>query len=915
MNDWLRQIRFRVRALFRRRDLEAEMAEEMRAHLEFEADARRAQGAGEEQARTMARRAFGGAEQMKERCRDELRFMWLEQIGQDVRYAIRALVKAPSFTITAVLTLAFGIGVNAALFTVYNVVALRPLPVRDPDGLVKITGADSRRGGYYPRFSYGEYLAYCDGTQTLTAIAAINDAVTGIDGELANDPDKTFEIRGPGTVPVQYVSDNYFEVLGAEMKLGRGFRPEENSAPGREPVIVLSHLFWQSRLHSDPNVLGRTIVLNRPYTVIGVTAPEFSGQQPAPPAGWIPAMMWGRAADYGPRSVAAFQLIGRMKPGVTEQQAKVDLDVIATRWARDFPSPEGNRDLVRLERGLKFVSIPMNARTLAALGPVILGFFLVLIIACTNVANLLLARGVTRQQEIGMRLTLGASRGRMIRQLFTENLLLSAVGAAVGLALAVWTLQLLQPMILGRLPADWMIEARRWYFLEMGPDWRVAGFTAGLTLIAALAAGLLPAMQAAHTDLVTTLKNEGTGFGRKLSQSRLRSLLVISQVAICLTLLSCAGLLARNLFALRQTDVGFDPRQVFNMIGAARSKQPFDRAAVEAVAATLRTLPGVAAATTAADAPLSSRGGTTALVKLADAPERNGAVEKIRAFRVSGELFETFGITLARGRGFERGDMEPGARAIVLSEALARRWWPNGDALGKTVAINDMLFAGRAAPAGAETWREFEVVGVARDVLSRVEDTERLLIYLPFAMDDKSRALLFARPRGDSPAALEEIVRDAGTKGIDVRFNRRMSDFLEEQMLPYHGLAVLSGGLGALALLMASVGLYGVMAFAVSQRTREIGIRVALGATGQRVVALFVRQGMKLVAVGLGLGVLGGLGFARLLAKILYGIGGAFDPMAFGAVTLLFGVIAMFACWLPARRATKVDPMVALRAE
>ena len=912
----LRPILHRFLGLFRRKQHETEMNDELRSHLDGLIERNLAAGMSPEAARYAALRDFGGIEQIKERARDERRSAWAESFFQDLRYAARALRKTPSFTITAVLTLAFGIGVNAALFTVYNVVALRPLPVRDPDGLVKITGRDSKRGGFYPGFAYAEYLAYREGSTALSGLAAINEAVAGIDGELGNDPDKSFEVRGPGTVPVHFVSENYFEVLGAEMKLGRSFRPEENSAPDQAPVIVLSHLFWQRRLHGDPAVLGRTISLNRKlYTVIGVTASEFSGQQPAPPAGWMPAMSWGRAgADYGPRGVPAFRLIGRLQPGVTEHQAKADLDVIAARWAQAYPSPEGGKDSVQLERGMKFVSIPLNAKSLAALGPVVLGFGLVLVIACTNVANLLLARGVTRQQEIGVRLTLGASRGRMIRQLLTENLLLSALGAVVGLALAIWTLQFLQPLILGRLPADWMGEARRWQFLDIGPDWRVAGFTAAIALVTALAAGLLPAMHAAGADLVTTLKN-GTSFGRKLSQSRLRSLLVISQVAVCLTLLSCAGLLARNLFALRHVEVGFDAARVFTAGAAPRNKSaPPQRESIEQAVAVLRTLPGVAAAATAADAPLLGRSGATALVKRPDAAGSTG-VEKIRAHKISPELFETLGIALARGRGFTRDEIQSNARAVVVSEALARRLWPNGDAIGKSLPIGEQLFAPKGVSGAPEAFRECEVVGVARDVLSRVEDTNRQLIYVPLTGADTARPLLLLRPRSDSPSALAEIVRAAGAVGIDVYFNRRLSDFLYEQMLPFYGLAVLSGALGALALLMASVGLYGVMAFAVNQRTREIGIRVALGATAERVVGLFVRQGMKLVAVGLVLGVVGGSLFALLLAKILYGLGGAFDPAAFGAVTLIFAAVALFACWLPARRATKVDPMIALRAE
>ena len=906
----------RFAGLFRRKQREAEMSEEMRGHIDTLVERNLAAGMPPDEARYAALRAFGGVAQIAERARDERRSAWGEQVLQDLRYAVRQLRKTPSFTITAVLTLALGVGVNAALFTVYNTVALRPLPVKDPDGLIKIAGQSGRRGGFFPGFSHAEYLAYQEGNHVLAGLVAINEANASLGPDSAGgERDPMFEGRDPGTVPVQWVSGNYFEVLGAEMKLGRSFAPEECQSPGSAPVVVLSHLFWERHLHRDPNVLGTTLTLGRrAYSVIGVAAPEFAGQQPAPPAGWLPLTMWGGPADYGPKGAPAFRLIGRLRPGVTEQQAKADLDVIAARRAREFPGLE-SKDSVRLERGMRFVNIPLNARTLAAMTPLVLGFVMVLVIACTNVANLLLARGVTRQQEIGVRLSLGASRGRVLRQLLTENLLLCALGAAVGLGLALWTLQILQPIVLGQLPPEWAMETRRWHFLKAGPDLRVAAFTVGLTLIAALAAGLLPALHAAGANVSATLKNDGTVFGRRVSQSRLRNLLVISQVAVCLMLLSCAGLLARNLFELRQRDLGFDSRAVFS-VGVAAKIAPSDRGVAFGQALdTLQALPGVQAVGLAYRAPLLSGSGTTTLVRAVEAASAGGPAQDVRYCFVTPGFFETFGIPLNRGRGFTAAEAAAGARLIVVSESVARRFWPGQDAIGKAIAISEAPFAGRGQAVPPDAFRECEVIGVARDITSRVGEAEHELMYFPFVPGKVMSAPGFVRPRIDSPAALAEMVRAADAAGLTLQFTRRMSDYLDQEMLPFLGLAVLSGALGALAMAMAAVGLYGVMAFSVNQRVREIGIRVALGATAERVVGLFVRQGMRLVVIGLVVGLGGGALFAKLLAKILYGLGGAFDPVAFGVMTLLFSVIALLACWLPARRAAKVDPIVALRAE
>jgi predicted permease len=902
-----------LRALFRKEKLDAEMAEEIRAHLELQAAENERRGLSAAEARYAAQRSFGGVEQIKERARDERGWMWIDHFWQDLRYAVRALRKTPSFTITAILTLALGIGVNAALFSVFDMVALRPLPVKEPDNLVRLVGRDAR-GNRNRWFSHAEYLAYREGSRTLDGLLAVNDETrVSFQREAGAAPDLNFESGGPGTVPIELVSENYFGVLGGALQLGRAFLPEEVTT-GAAPVIVLSHLFWERYFNRDPKVIGTTFKLGRRMvTVIGVATAEFSGQAPVPPAGWLPLQAWhNRPADYGPNGPSMFLLIGRLKPGVNAAQAKAELDAVASRRAAEFPGANAKLS-VRLERGLHFMNFTRSPQSLAALGTLFLGFGLVLVIACTNVANLLLARGVSRQPEIGVRLTLGASRGRIVRQLLTENVLLCGLGAVLGLGLATWTLQLLLPIIVARLPVDWALETRRLPFFDPTPDLRVLGFTVLLTAGATLVAGLLPAWHAAGANLIATMQNQGTAFGRRIAPSRLRQFLVISQVAVCLMLLSCAGVLARNFFTLRQVDPGFDAHAVFRVLLTPNAAITDRNIAIRQALETVRAIPGVAACGVVNGAPLLGPAAHPRVRPVEAAA--GGTDEEVSASFVTGGFFDTFGIPLLRGRVFRELEQHAASRAIIVSESLARRLWPGQAAVGQTLAVSEAPWGSRERPAPAGAFRECEVIGVARDVMLRMGETDRRLLYLPLALEVPAPWPVFIRPRSDSAAALAEIVRAAEAGGIGLQFDRRHSYWLEQLVLPFYGLAILSGALGVLALGMASVGLYGLMAFSVNQRVREIGIRMALGATAEKVVALFVRQGMRLVTIGLALGLVGGGLFALVLRTLFFGLVDAFDPAAFGGVTLLFALLALFACWLPARRAAKVDPMVALRCE
>jgi macrolide transport system ATP-binding/permease protein len=884
----------------------------MQAHLDMLTERNLAAGKSPDEARHAALREFGGVAQFAELARDQRRSVWAEQIWQDVRYAVRSLAKSPSFTITAVLTLALGIGVNAALFSVVNMVALRPLPVKDPDNLVRIAGRNAR-GGNVGRFSHTEYLTYRDGNRTLDGLIAFAEARWRVATEAGEESEMVVAGRGFAVVPVELVSENYFAVLGGPLQLGRTFTPEETQL-GAAPVIVLSNVFWETRLHRDPQVVGTTLTLDRRVvTVIGVASPEFSGQQPVPPAGWLPLSAWsGHLALDEPAGRRALALFGRLKPGTTEAQVKAELDTIAARRAVEFPDDDAKHS-VQLERGLRFMSLTRTAKGTQFVGLVLFSFALVLMIACTNVANLLLARGVSRQAEIGIRLMLGASRGRIIRQLLTENLLLCGLGAVLGLGLAVWTLQLLLPVIVGRLPIEWAMETRHLAFFKAMPDLRVLGFTGLLAFGATLVAGLLPAWHASGASLYAAARNDGSAFGRRFTPSRLRHLLVVGQVAVSLTLLSCAGVLVRNLLEQRKAELGFDAHAVFEASLTSNAAIADRNVAFRQALETVRAIPGVAASAVTNAAPFLGYM-QTRIQSVGATADATG--EQVRAFFVSDGFFDAFRLPLQRGRTFRELELHSASRAIVVSETLARQLWPGQDPVGRTLGVSEESWASRERPMPAEAFRECEVIGVARDIMMHsMRDGNRHVVYLPYPRNTSSGDLVFVRPHHVSAAALTEIMRTAKAEGVELQFGRRHSFWVEFFMMPFYAFAVASAALGALALGMASVGLHGLMSFAVRQRVREIGVRVALGATTRGVVGLFVRQGMRLVAFGLALGVIGSGLFALLMSRIFHGFIETFDPVAFVAVTLLFAVIALFACWLPSRRAAKVDPMVALRTE
>ncbi len=689
----LRQLRgwlVRLFGLFRRARREREFAEELESHLAFHIEDNLRAGMSPEEARRQALIKLGGVTLAQELHREQRELPMLETLWQDLRFGLRMLRKNPGFSLIAIFTLALGIGVNTALFTVYDAFVLKPLPLQDPYSIVHITGIN-REGKYHPLFSYQDYLDYRDRNTSFTGLIAHNKFVAPF-GDAA--PDATSSSLLPTNfVTGHVVSGNYFAVLGAEMSLGRGFAPEEDRTPGAHPVLVLSHFWWQRQFNSDPQVIGKTVrVAGTPFTIIGVAAQGFIGTDPVSPQFWIPLMMrdqvvgsWNQRTWLTERKVDSFNLTGRLKPGVTLSQAQAELNVINEQLARAYPDSEHNKASIGVLSGATFIQLDAELQLLVA--PMLIAVGLILLIACVNVTNLLLARAAGRQREVAVRLALGASRLRIVRQLLTESVLLAALGGAAGLLLATWTIRLIYPLVLAQLPVPpAMIEG---FALDLSPDYRVFGFALLVSLIAGVAAGLAPALQSSRPNLSGALKDEGSTFGAQFSQSRLRNALVVTQIAVCLTLLIAAGLLTRNLQKLQNLDTGLVSKNVFTLYLSAQGSAQGPGHVNEffhQLATRLRTLPGVKSVSQAQRQPLTGRMNTTPITIAGQKPLTNRPLQANFNF-VSADYFQTLGLRITLGRGFTAQEEQAKAPVVLISESTARRFWPNESPLGKRLGI------------------------------------------------------------------------------------------------------------------------------------------------------------------------------------------------------------------------------------
>ena len=844
-----------------------------------------------------------------------------EEMFQDLRYGVRTLLKQPGFSLVVLLTLTLGIAVNTAVFTVFNALVLKPLPIKDVDSIVEVqkTPEPGQRGR---RFSYPDYQDYAARAQTMAGLTLVSEMGAPLGIEHAQQGETQREEFG--YVNCQLVSANYFSLLGANMALGRGFLPEEERTPNTHPVAVLSHYFWERAFKRNPAIIGQTIRLaGQPFTIVGVTAQDFIGTTPNRPACWLPVMMldtFRQATDaqasswHTDRNAASFGLWGRLKSGVTTAQAQAEMAMLTEQLGREYAG-ENRQPTVQLKRAPGFVSVEAEVGQIFLLIPISVA--LVLLIACANVANLMLARAAKRQKEIGTRLALGATRQRIIRQLLTESLLIALAGGALGSLLTWWSLNVLYPLLLAQFPLSGNFLASM--AIDLQPDYRVFGFTLLMVALTGVAAGLAPALQASRPNLTMALKGEGSVFGEQMSQSRMRNGLIVVQLAFSLMLLISAGLLVRNLQKLKTIDTGFETARLFTLevdLGNARAQQT--EGLRQQLEARLRLQADIQAVSRVSRAPLSGQAPET-LVALAGQTDRAHLPEISYDF-VSPKHLETLGVPLLSGRNFTEQETNAGTRVVVLSASAVRKLWPHfndsGQALGQTLGIE----AGDIRPASANnsaapaSFPPYQVVGIARDTITGIvfRGADPFL-YLPLNPGNPYGSQLLVRTRTDASRVMTSVRSEVNALAPDAALAMKpTTEWQELQTTPFRIAADVALGLGLAALLLAAIGLYGVMSFVVAQRTREIGIRVALGAEAHSILRLFLKQGLRLIAIGLVLGLLGGAAIARLLAMILVNLS-PFDPWTFGGVSLCLLLIALLATYLPARRATKVDPMIALR--
>lgn len=826
--------------------------------------------------------------------------MNMERLIQDLRFGMRSMRKSPGFSLICVLSLALGIGANTTIFTVVNAILLNPLPVSDIPRLVEIDTIDSKTKVTLANatklgMSYANCEDYQRQNQVLSGLACISFAPLTWSGKAE-----------PKQIAGQLVSANYFDVLGVRPAVGRFFLPDEDTKPGGNNLAVLSHSLWSGKLGSDRDIIGKTLTFNAtPFTVIGVAPRGFKGTFTIGPADevWIPASMYGQVLagfnkdNFRERRYLNTITAARLKPGVSLGQAEAELKTIASRLEREYPKENGGRSIAVSALADAAVGINQHDQFVVA-GALMMGVVgLILLIACVNLANLLLARGVRREREISIRAAVGADRMRLIRQLLTESMASSLIGGLAGLLLAFVGVRLLWAY---RPP---FVETND---LDLSLDSRVLLFTFGLALLTGLLLGLVPAIKGSRADLATTLNAGGRSGSVTWTRGPLRSILVISEVALALITLVGAGLFIRSMQNAQRTDVGFESKRLFVMAFDLGSQhydeahgQQFYRDAIQRVTA----LPMVEAVAVASNLPLGGGLGRTVFPEGKD--ELSGYRGTLTQLNdISPGFFDTLRIPLKRGRVFSDLDQTNTRPVAVINEAMARHFWPDQEAIGKR-----FHFFGET--------KLLEVVGVVGNtVINQIGEDPQPLAYLPLTQDYAPAATIQVRTSGD-PRTVVATVRSqiqSLDRNLAITNVQTIEEVLDQGLWAPRMAAGLLTLFGAVALLLAGIGVYGVLSYSVSQQTREIGVRMALGATPREVLRWVVGQGVRLAAAGLAIGLIAGLALMRFVSSLLFGIS-THDPITFGAVALVLGLVAFLACYVPARRATKVSPVVALRYE
>jgi predicted permease len=811
----------------------------------------------------------------------------METLLQDLRYGMRMLLKRPGFTVIAIISLALGIGANTAIFSLVNTVLFMPPPVARPDELVSINS--SSVSFMFATVSYPNYKDFRDRNEVFSGLIAYRFAPLSVSQDGINERLWSYIVTG-----------NYFEVLGVNPAVGRVISTEDDQMPGAHPVAVLSYKYWQSRFGGDTGVIGRSLIVNgRSFTVIGVAPRGFYGTEViSAPEMWFPMAMQAQIEvgnDWlNERGVENIFMQGRLKPGVSKEQAQAALNSIAAQLESEYPNFNEGKRVKVASPGLMGGMMRGAVMGFAGLLMAVVG--LVLLLACTNLANLLLARVTERRKEIAVRLALGASRFRLVRQLLTESVLLAVVGGALGLLLAFWLVDL---AVAFKPPVDVPLA------IELRIDHRVLLFTVAISVVTGLLFGLLPALQATKTDLVTALKDEAATGGYR--RSYLKNGLIVFQVALSLVLLISGGLMLRGLQRAQTLELGFVPQNAVEVsfdlrlqgYDRARSKE-FQKSLLERV----RAMPGVEGAGIADLVPVDLHFSSSPIVIEGRAPERSASAPRALNNRISPGYFSAMGTRLIEGRDFTEQDDEKATRVAIVNETFARRFWPGEGALGKRFAIG-----GPDAPM-------IEVIGVAEDgKYAGLTEDARPFVYRPIWQSYSGTSNLIVRSETDLQRLIAGLRNELAALDPQLPVSSKtMVEHLGFSLFPARIAASALGSFGVLALLLAAIGLYGVMSYTVSKRTREIGIRMALGAQSRDVMNMVLRQGMTLATAGVAIGLAAAFALTRVMTSLLYGVN-ATDPATFGLIALLLSGVALAACYIPARRALKVDPMIALRHE
>jgi predicted permease len=818
----------------------------------------------------------------------------MDVLWQDLRFGYRQLVKRPVLTLVAVVSLGLGIGANTTVFNFVNALLLRPLPVEEPERLAEIYTSEAQ-GDQYGTVAYPDYAYYRDHSEVFSGVAAHGMMLLSM------------TTQGKGEVVWgEMVSGNYFTVLGVRPALGSLSLPADDRDVASSSVAVISHNIWRRRFASDPNIVGKTVTLDgHGFTVMGVADEKFTGTMAGlVPEVWVPIGMQAlvKPGDdlVNSRKARTLFVIGRLKPGVSLEQAGANVAVLASQLEQSFPETNKGRGATLAAAS----SILPQARGAVAafLGLLMAVVALVLLIACTNVANLLLARATGRRKEIAMRLALGASRWRLVRQLLTESALLSLLGGAVGLFIAIWATKLLLAF---KPPLPVQIT------LDLGLDTRVLGFTLGLSFLTGMIAGVLPAFQATRPNLVPALKDDAQGAGGGPRRFRLSNLLVVAQVTLSLVLVIGGGLFLRSLQRSQVVDPGFKNRDLLVatlMLELHGYSEPAGRVFFKQLEQRVAALPGVQSVSLASHIPLGLENRMTGIaVSGYDAPA-NGDAMQVGYNIVGPKYFETLGIQLLQGRDFNDSDDPKKPRVVIVNETMAQRFWPGQDPIGRTLRMAD-----ETGPKGPE----MQVIGVVKNGKYRsLSETPQPFMHMPFQQNYEPLMSLLVRGPGAPQNMIVPVQREVQAIDPNLPFFevKTLDEHLSIALLPQRIAAVLLGVFSLFALLLTSVGLYGVVSYTVRRRTREIGIRIALGAQRSHIIRLVVRQGMLLAFIGILIGLAAAFGLTRFVSGMLYEVG-ATDAVTFGGSALLLTLVTLAASLIPARKATRVDPMTSLRAE